>query len=78
MQNYIVIIMIKCRIELYIFYAFSWSCKYTYMYLELKNFCDCFKLHDIVITVTINEINVFDNRINIEGSIQLKVQNDLK
>lgn len=50
--------MIKCRIELYIFYAFSWSCKYTYMYLELKKFCDCFKLHDIVITVTINEINV--------------------
>lgn len=40
--------------------------------------CDCFKLHDIVITVTINEISVFDNRINIEGSIQLKVQNDLK
>lgn len=41
------------------------------MYLELKFFCDCYKLHDIVITVTVNEISVFDNRINIEGSIQL-------
>lgn len=31
-------------------------------------------IHDIVISVTINEIKVCDNWLNIEGSIQLKLE----
>lgn len=71
MQNFIV--MVKCRIELY-----SMHFQGVENVLGVKIFCDCYKLHDIVITVTIDEIKVCDNRINIKGSIQLKVRNDLK